>query len=84
MIVQVQESARKDLKRIDREMAKKILEKIRLMEAYPELPQIKKLKNHYPPFRMRVGEYRILFDVEGNRLIVVAIRHRREAYHTKR
>jgi mRNA-degrading endonuclease RelE of RelBE toxin-antitoxin system len=33
---------------------------------------------------MRVGEYRILFDVEGNRLIVVAIRHRREAYHTKR
>jgi len=31
-------------------------------------------------YRFRVGVYRILFDVEGNNLVILRIQHRREVY----
>jgi len=80
MKVRIQERAKKDLKSVDRVTARRLLEKIARLQEYPDLPQIKRLKNHYPPFRMRVGDYRILFDVEGECLIVISIRHRKDAY----
>lgn len=30
--------------------------------------------------RLRVGDWRIIFDVEGNTIVVVAVGHRREIY----
>ena len=41
---------------------------------------VKKLVNFQPPFRLRVGNYRILFEVVGNRIIIYRIKDRREAY----
>ena len=41
---------------------------------------LKKLKNHYPPMRYRIGDYRALFEIENEILIVVNIKHRKEAY----
>ena len=80
MRVEIQESAKKDLKRIDKSTALDILKRIKALEEYPLLPNIKKLKNHYPPFRYRIGSYRVLFDVEGETVIVVHIKHRSKAY----
>lgn len=31
-------------------------------------------------YRFRVGDYRVVFDVEGNVIVVLAIKHRREIY----
>ncbi len=31
-------------------------------------------------YRFRIGDYRILFDVEGKNIVVLYIQHRREAY----
>ena len=80
MRVEIQESAKKKLKKIDKQNALKILKKIKELENYPELTNIKKLKNHYPPLRYRIGEYRVLCDVMEDRLIVIHIKHRKEAY----
>ncbi|MGE4295786.1 MAG: type II toxin-antitoxin system RelE/ParE family toxin [Campylobacterales bacterium] len=80
MRVELQKSALKDLKSLDKPLRQRILQEIATLENLPELPNIKKLTNHYPPFRMRVGEYRVLFDVEGDLLIVVNVKHRSEAY----
>ncbi len=80
MKIEIQESAKKELKKIDKYKAKVILKKIKELEAYPDLTNIKKLKNHYPPFRYRTGDYRVLFDVVEDVLIVVHIKHRKEAY----
>jgi mRNA interferase RelE/StbE len=80
MTLVIQESAVKDLKNIDKTTATKILLQIKKLEDYPNLSNIKKLKNHYPPLRYRIGDYRVLFDVEGDTLIVVNIKHRKEAY----
>ncbi len=80
MKIKIQESAKRDLKKIDKFIARKILEKIKLLETYPDITNVKKLKNHYPPFRYRIGDYRVLFDTQEDLLIVVAIKHRKEAY----
>lgn len=80
MRVEIQESAKKDLKRIDKSTALDILKRIKALEEYPLLLNIKKLKNHYPPFRYRIGSYRVLFDIEGEVVIVVHIKHRSKAY----
>jgi len=80
MIVEVQESAKKDLKQIDKTTAIKILKKLKNLENYPNLPKIKKLKNHYPPMRYRIGSYRVLFEVVEDTIFVVNIKHRKEAY----
>ena len=80
MKIEIQESAKRDLKRIDKSTALDILKRIKTLEEYPLLSNIKKLKNYYPPFRYRIGNYRVLFDVEGETVIVVHIKHRSKAY----
>lgn len=42
---------------------------------------VKKLTNHTPEYRLRVGDYRVLFEIDGtDRVSVYRIMHRREAY----
>ena len=82
MKIEIQESAKRDLKNIDKFIAKTILNKIKNLENYPHLTNIKKLKNHLPPLRYRIGDYRVLFDVDikNDVLIVVNVKHRKDAY----
>jgi len=80
MNIRFQESAKKDLKKIDKKNIIKILKEIEKLENYPNISNIKKLKNYYPPQRLRVGNYRVLFDIENNEIIIVRIKHRKDAY----
>ncbi len=41
---------------------------------------VKRLTNFTPEYRLRVGGYRVLFEVEEKTIIIYRIRHRREAY----
>jgi len=41
---------------------------------------IKRLKEHDPAYRLRMGDYRVLFDVEGQTITICRVKHRREAY----
>lgn len=41
---------------------------------------VKQLANFTPEYRLRVGDYRVLFEIEGNTIVVYGVRHRREAY----
>lgn len=41
---------------------------------------IKKLTNFEPEYRLRVGDYRVLFEIENDSLIIYRIKHRRNAY----
>ena len=80
MKILIQESARKDLRKIDKKKALKILNNLSNLEVYPKVTNIKKLKNFYPPLRYRIGEYRVLFDIQDGEILVVNIKHRKEAY----
>jgi mRNA interferase RelE/StbE len=41
---------------------------------------VKRLTNYSPEYRLRIGEYRILFEVEMGTVIVYRVLHRREAF----
>lgn len=70
---------RKDLKALPKEQTRRILEKI---EALTDnlTGDVKKLTHQNPEYRLRVGDYRILFEIEEDILVVYRVLHRREAY----
>jgi mRNA interferase RelE/StbE len=42
---------------------------------------VKRLTASTPEYRLRVGDYRVLFEIERtNRVVVYRVRHRRESY----
>lgn len=71
--------ALKDLRSINRTDAQKILVKIRAMEK-DLAGNVKRLTDFEPQHRLRVGDYRILFDIENDSVTVYRIKHRRQAY----
>ena len=80
MTVKVDDRAIKDLSKIHKTYVSKIFQKIEELEKFPEIPNIKKLTNFNPPYRLRVGNYRVLFDIEDNILTVYQVKHRKESY----
>ena len=71
--------ALKDLRRLDKHLSKRIIDRIEVM-ASDFRGDIKKLTDHSPEYRLRVGEFRVLFDIEDSAIIVQRIVNRREAY----
>jgi mRNA-degrading endonuclease RelE of RelBE toxin-antitoxin system len=72
--------ARADLRAIDRETALRIL---RSVDTYltTGAGDVKKLRPPRHEFRLRVGDYRVLFMPKGELAIeVMRVLHRREAY----
>jgi len=41
---------------------------------------VKHLTNNTPEYRLRIGNYRILFEIVNNSLIIYRILHRKDAY----
>ena len=51
-------------------------EKQRIVEALEGLPQtgdIKKMQNHDGLYRLRVGNYRIIYEIDNGELIIIVI-----------
>lgn len=69
----------RDLDSLSPEIARRILGKINAMKT-DLAGDVKRLVHFTPAYRLRVGDYRVLFDVQGNRILVQAVKHRREAY----
>ena len=80
MTVTIDDNAIKNLSKLDKTEAKKILSKISELEKYPHLPNIKKLTNFEPPYRLRIGNYRVLFDIEDTTITIYKVKHRKEVY----
>ena len=77
--VELKPRAIRDLKSIDRTMARRITEKIAHMKQ-DLAGDVKRLTDSTPEFRLRVGDYRVLFETEGNKVIIYRIRHRKDVY----
>lgn len=78
--VELKPRAIKDCKNIDRKIAKIIFSKIESLSNNLS-GDVKKLANFTPEYRLRVGDYRVLFETEGDKIIIYRIRHRKEAYN---
>jgi len=69
----------KDLDSLHSTIRERVVEKVERMRNDLE-GDVKRLTNFVPEYRLRVGDYRVLFDVESNRIVVYRVRHRREVY----
>jgi mRNA interferase RelE/StbE len=72
--------AKKDLQRIAKPDAARVVEALERLEENL-LGDVKRLTDFTPEYRLRVGDYRVLFEIEQtNRIVVHRVRHRRDAY----
>ncbi len=79
--IRIKESAAKELRRISRPDRTRIVAAIDRLAELPHLGAA--LKGDLRGLRrLRVGDYRILYEIEDDELIVLVVRvaHRREAY----
>jgi len=72
--------AKADLRAIDQAIALRILHALaRYLETGEG--EVKRLQDIDPPeLRLRVGDYRVRFYDQGDSIVVLAVKHRREAY----
>lgn len=69
----------KDLKDLPKEEASKIIDRLALLEDNLK-GDVKRLTHVTPEYRMRSGNYRVLFELEEDRIIVYRIEHRKDIY----
>lgn len=79
--IEIARDARKELANLPQEMQSRIAKAILGLEENPFPPGCKKLKNR-DGFRIRVGDYRVLYfaDKKSRKLVIGVIGHRREVY----
>lgn len=77
------ESVRKDLDAIPKSDLQRIMERIAGLADNPRPPGAEKLSGQ-EKYRVRQGNYRIIYAIEENRLIVMVVKvgHRREVYRS--
>lgn len=77
--IQFKPRATKDIESITPKYQSRIIKKIEEMSDNLK-GDVKQLTDSTPEYRLRVGDYRVLFEIEGKTIIVYRVRHRREAY----
>jgi mRNA interferase RelE/StbE len=72
----------KQLEKLDRAAQKKIVIAVTKLADNPRPHSVKSLVTRPGEYRIRVGDYRVVYEIHDDRLVVlvVAVAHRREAY----
>ena len=81
--IEIQDRAVKSLKKISEPHKSTIKNKIELLKNFTkDMPNIKALQGEYKGlYRLRVGDYRVLFDIaDKNRIIIIDVFARKEGY----
>jgi mRNA interferase RelE/StbE len=80
--VAVANSAKRDLRHLDPNLQRRIAIRLRALKNTPRPAGVAKLRNRENEWRIRVGDFRIIYEIddEEHLVTVLRIRHRREAY----
>lgn len=80
--VEFSPAAARSLRKLDRAAQTRILTVLSLLRDTPRPPAAKPLVGHPGLLRVRTGDYRVIYRIENERLLVlvVTIGHRREVY----
>lgn len=77
--IEFKPKAIKDLAKLSADLQNRIITKIEIMQDDLQ-GDIKKLTNFTPEYRLRVGDYRVLFEIENQMILIYRIKHRSKAY----
>jgi len=80
--IEVKRSAAKALKKIPKPDRKRISEKIDSIADDLPSPEMTKMKGDNPFQRIRVGDYRIIYEVQDEVLVILIVKvgHRKDIY----
>ncbi len=80
--VEITSRAERDLKRLDRAVKNRIVESILALESSPRPPGCLKVRGEENLWRIRVGDWRVGYEINDQKQEVVVIRigHRSEFY----
>ncbi len=80
--VEFKPSAARALRRLPRHLQSQVAEKIGSLARNPFPGGVKKLQGEEKIYRVRVGDYRIIYEVQSAVLVVLVLKigHRREVY----
>ena len=80
--VKVAEEAAKFIRKQDKRVQRQIINNIRELAENPRPQGCKKLQCYRGLYRIRSGNYRIIYQILGKRLLVVVVRvaHRKDIY----
>lgn len=80
--LEIKPSAGKELDALDDALFARIDRKIMALAENPRPPGCKKLKGYKDQWRVRVGDYRVVYTIDDQKFLVqvTRIRHRSEVY----
>jgi len=79
--IEILRSAQKQLKKIDRKDQDRIISSIKTLADNPRPQGCKKLSGR-PAWRIRIGSYRVIYEIKDDMLLVLVVHigHRKDVY----
>lgn len=83
--IRVNKSVEKVLSKIDSLTAVKIRDNIRRLAIEPRPKNSIKMKGEEKTYRLRVGDYRVIYEIHDEQILVIVVNvgHRRDVYKRK-
>jgi mRNA interferase RelE/StbE len=80
--VLLERRAQRDIKKLPAEVFHRIIPSIRALAEDPKPPGCRKIAGSKNDWRIRIGEYRVIYEIDENAeaVKVMRVRHRREVY----
>jgi mRNA interferase RelE/StbE len=80
--IEIKPSAEKEREKLPRQMIPRVVATIKGLAENPYPSGVKKLAGFERTYRIRLGDYRILYDIFEKKLVIeiIRIRHRKDAY----
>ena len=80
--IEFKRSAAKALKKIPKANRKRIVEKIDSLAESPPNPDTTKMKGNNPFHKVRIGDYRIVYEIQEDVLVILVVKigHRKDIY----
>lgn len=78
----IKSSAEKDLRRLPRSLFLRINQQILALRLEPRPDGVRKLKGVVYGWRIRVGDYRVVYQIDAaaETVTIIRVRHRRDVY----
>lgn len=75
-------AAAKEVRKLEPQIRRRVLVAIASLEIDPRPSGVRKLAGHDSAWRVRIGDYRVLYEISDERVVVTVFRaaHRRDVY----
>jgi len=80
--VELAPAAKRQMRKLDRAIQERIIRRLEALGKDPRPPGVEKLEGVESTYRVRLGEYRIVYEIQDKILVVLVLKvgHRKEVY----